>query len=60
MLTLISYLFILVTAIITMLVTDDDPTYVSIYEWILFAVAFAAGVATIRKLLAMARQSGEL
>ncbi len=60
MLSVISYAIILIIAILTMLVTDDDPTSVSFYEWILFSIAFAAGIAIIRKLLMMARQSGEL
>ena len=39
-----------------MIVTDDDPRSVSLYEWVLFAVMLYSAFSIVRRLLALHKE----
>lgn len=51
MLSVISYFLALVTAVVVMVWTDDDPTTVSMVEWVLFAVMLFAAYELCKRLI---------
>jgi len=50
---IVSYLCLFVVSVVVMIVTDDDPRSVSLYEWVLFAVMLYSAVSIVRRLLAL-------
>lgn len=56
MFSLISYFAALIVAVGIIVFTDDDPTSVSMIEWIMFAVAAYAANHLIRQLLKIYRR----
>lgn len=56
MLSLISYFAVFIMAVAIMVVADDDPTGVSLIEWVMFAVMAYTASQLCRRLLEIYRR----